>query len=72
MIRIWGGGHYASDALMDLCDRKGMMVWQDFAYACAMFPTDTAFLAEAKAEAKEKSDEAQPPQAPDNPDAPKV
>ena len=54
LIRIWGGGHYASDALMDLCDRKGMMVWQDFAYACAMFPTDTAFLAEAKAEAQEQ------------------
>ncbi|MFM7913404.1 MAG: glycoside hydrolase family 2 protein, partial [Bacteroidota bacterium] len=54
LIRIWGGGHYASDALIDLCDRKGMMVWQDFAYACAMFPTDTAFLAEAKAEAQEQ------------------
>jgi beta-mannosidase len=54
MLRIWGGGHYASDALMELCDRKGMMVWQDFAYACAMFPTDTAFLAEAKAEAEEQ------------------
>jgi beta-mannosidase len=54
LIRVWGGGHYASDGLMDFCDRKGLMVWHDFAYACAMFPTASDFVEEAKAEAQEQ------------------
>lgn len=38
MIRIWGGGEYASDYLMQRCDELGILVWQDFMYACLMYP----------------------------------
>lgn len=38
MIRIWGGGEYASDYLMSRCDELGILVWQDFMYACLMYP----------------------------------
>ncbi|MGA1665835.1 MAG: glycosyl hydrolase 2 galactose-binding domain-containing protein [Bacteroidia bacterium] len=54
MLRVWGGGHYASDEWMNRCDRLGLMVWHDFAYACAMFPLDSGFRSEALAEAEEQ------------------
>ncbi|MFM9061257.1 MAG: glycosyl hydrolase 2 galactose-binding domain-containing protein [Bacteroidota bacterium] len=54
MLRVWGGGHYASDDWMNRCDRLGLMVWHDFAYACAMFPLDSGFRAEALVEAEEQ------------------
>ena len=38
MIRIWGGGIYESEDFYSLCDSLGIMVWQDFMYACAMYP----------------------------------
>lgn len=37
MVRIWGGGNYESDTFYSTCDRLGIMVWQDFMYACAMY-----------------------------------
>lgn len=43
-IRCWGGNVYESDAFFDLCDEKGILVWQDFAMACGVYPNDEAFL----------------------------
>ena len=40
MFRIWGGGYYAGEKLLDLCDRFGIMVWQDFMFACMAYPFD--------------------------------
>jgi beta-mannosidase len=53
MLRVWGGGYYESDDFYELCDEMGIMVWQDFMFACSMYPGDEKFLASVRAEAED-------------------
>ncbi len=53
MLRVWGGGIYEHDVFYELCNRSGILVWQDFMFACAMYPEDNpSFVNEVEAEAR--------------------
>lgn len=51
MIRVWGGGIYEADVFYDLCDELGLLVWQDFLFACGMYPAYEEFKASVEQEA---------------------
>lgn len=51
MIRVWGGGYYGSDELYNMCDERGILIWQDFQFACQAYPFfDDSFLENVKRE----------------------
>ncbi|MGA7160255.1 MAG: sugar-binding domain-containing protein [Bacteroidota bacterium] len=51
MLRVWGGGIYEQEKFYSLCDQHGLMVWQDFMFACAEYPEGPWFLKQVKDEA---------------------
>jgi beta-mannosidase len=52
MLRIWGGGIYETDTFYSICDELGVMVWQDFLFACAAYPEEEPFQSQVEAEAR--------------------
>ncbi|MDX3433179.1 glycoside hydrolase family 2 protein [Streptomyces sp. ME01-18a] len=53
LVRVWGGGLYESDDFYELCDEKGLLVWQDFPFACAAYPEEQPLYDEVAAEVRE-------------------
>lgn len=53
LLRVWGGGIYESEDFYDICDEQGVLVWQDFLFACAAYSEDETLAAEVEAEARE-------------------
>lgn len=51
MLRIWGGGIYEEDVFYELCDRYGILVWQDFMFACSLYPAEGELLENIRQEA---------------------
>lgn len=49
-LRVWGGGIYENEIFYDLCDKFGIIVWQDFMFACSLYPTTEEFLQEVEKE----------------------
>lgn len=52
MLRVWGGGIYEDDKFYDEADRNGILIWQDFMFACTTYPHDPLFLKRVEAEAE--------------------
>lgn len=54
MLRVWGGGFYEDDAFYELCDELGILVWQDFMFACGLYPGDKEFVGNVSAEVEDQ------------------
>jgi beta-mannosidase len=54
MVRIWGGGFYPRESFLEACDEGGLMVWEDFMFACAMYPGTDEFLANVRTELQQQ------------------
>jgi beta-mannosidase len=54
LLRVWGGGLYESDDFYELCDEAGILVWQDFLFACAAYAEEDWLATEVEAEAREQ------------------
>lgn len=54
MLRVWGGGIYESDYFYAVADELGIMIWQDFMFACALYPTNNEFLDSVKIEVNQQ------------------
>ncbi|KAJ5078281.1 beta-mannosidase [Anaeramoeba ignava] len=54
MMRVWGGGVYETDYFYDKCDEKGIMIMQDFMFACSMYPRNAGFLTEISGEIEDQ------------------
>jgi len=53
LVRVWGGGTYEDDHFYDVADETGLMVWQDFAFACAAYAEEEPMRSEVEAEARQ-------------------
>lgn len=53
MLRVWGGGVYENDIFYNLCDRMGILVWQDFMFACGAYPVHKDFLNDVEEEVRQ-------------------
>ena len=54
MLRIWGGGIYEQPIFYNLCDELGLLIWQDFMFACSSYPENDPFMDNIREEAREK------------------
>lgn len=50
MLRVWGGGVYQDDVFYQLADENGILIWQDFMFACSLYPGDAVFMANVEQE----------------------
>ena len=60
LVRVWGGGIYEKDAFYDACDELGLMVWQDFLFACAAYPETDEYAEQVEAEARDNVERLMP------------